>query len=77
MDKFKIWSRLLYIAYVVIPAFPVPFTWFIWLSDVEIGLENPDNYLDGYRWDAMTKPFGVSIHLHATFSISHTWFYYS
>ncbi|KAH7711298.1 SRG-25 protein [Aphelenchoides avenae] len=55
----KMWKRLLYVVYVVVPVFPLPFTWFIWLSDVQIELEHEDNYWDGYRWDGFTKPFGL------------------
>ncbi|KAH7696438.1 hypothetical protein AAVH_36491, partial [Aphelenchoides avenae] len=54
----KMWKWLLYVVYVVVPVFPLPFTWFIWLSDVQIKLEHEDNYWDGYRWDGFTKPFG-------------------
>lgn len=57
--KFQMWKRLIFVAYAAIPLFPIPFTWFIWLSDVQIVLENDENYWDGYRWDGFTKPFGV------------------
>lgn len=55
------WKWLPYVAYTMVAVFPVPFTWFIWLSDVQITLEHPSNYWDGYRWDGYAHPFGVRL----------------